>query len=371
MNQQNNCIKKRILLHVGLHKTASTYIQETLAQSRHSLRKQGWSYPVYSDGNKKKITNHSNLLYTLFEEHTNSYVPNIKSRTNKQERLKNFNSILMRELESDCNLILSGEDVSALSQTSLHALAKILEPYDLTVIAFVRETYSHLCSNLQQRIHRGVHGLKIQVPNLSQNCSRLKEAFPDTKFYSYEKVNATKNGFTDIISEICNITIKPSNKKIWNESLGNKTIRFLAEFNQYFPLLIEGNKLNPDRPSFNVRKIDIDSNKFLLTKSEFRTVVTQIREENAKLRTCTGLKSIRIIQPIPFADDSELTWSEAMELLIKTSPMPSALAYRALIYVLQQKVGFEIYKITRPSLNILLFRYQIIRRLKTLISRKK
>ena len=371
MNQQNNCIKKKILLHVGLHKTASTYIQETLAQSRHSLRKQGWSYPVYSDGNKKNIANHSNLLYTLFEEHTNSYIPNIKSKINKQELVKTFNSILMRELESDSNLILSGEDVSALSQDSLHALAKILEPYDLTVIAFVRETYSHLCSNLQQRIHRGVHGLKIEVPNLSQNCSRLKEAFPNIKFYSYERVKAQKNGFIKLISRTCNITIKPSNKRIWNESLGNKTIRFLAEFNQYFPLLIEGDKLNPDRPSFNVRQIDIDSNKFLLTKSEFRTVVTQIREENTKLRSCTGLQSIRIIKPIPFANDSELTWSEAMDLLVKTSTMPSVIAHRALIYVLQQKVGFKAYRFVRPCLNILLFRYQIIRRLKTLISRKK
>ena len=369
MNVKNSHTKKKIVLHVGLHKTASTSIQEILAQSRHSLKKQGWSYPLYSDGNKKGITNHSNLLYTLFEEQTNSYIPNLKSGLNKQALHKRFKIILMRELESNYNIILSGEDVCAMSQASLHALAKILEPYELTVIALVRETYSHLCSNLQQRIHRGVHGLEIEVPNLSQNCSRLKEAFPNIKFYSYERVKAQKDGFSKLFSTTCNITIKPSNKRIWNESLGNKTIRFLAEFNNYFPLLIEGNKLNPDRPSFNVRKIDIDSNKFLLTETEFLTVAKEIRIENANLRDCTGLKNIRIARPIPFADDSALTWTEAMDLLTKTSMMPSALAHRALIYVLQQKVGFKAYRFVRPCLNILLFRYQSVKWIKTMISR--
>ena len=77
---------------------------------------------------------------------------------------------------------------------------------------------------------------------------------------------------------------------------------------------------------------------------------------------------IRIEKPIPFADDSDLTWNEAMDLLIKTTTMPTTLAYRALIYVLQQRIGLKLYRIIRPFLNILLFRNQIIMRLKNLIS---
>ena len=368
MNEQKKCIKKRIILHVGLHKTASTYIQETLAESRQSLRSQGWNYPLYSNGKKKGLSNHSNLLYTLFSENTNFYVPNIQSRTDAKELFNIYDKTLKSELMSDYNLILSGEDVSALSLASLHKLAKALEPYDFIVIAFVRESYSYLCSNLQHRIHRGIHGLKIEGTNLSQNCYRLKEAFPDIKFFSYEKVKAEKNGFINVFSGLCNITIKPTNKKSANVSLGNKTIRFLAEFNLNYPLIIEDNRLNPDRPSFNVKRLDFDKKKFLLTKSEFRTIAKKIREENKKLRLCTGLEMIRIEKPIPFADDSDLTWNEAMDLLIKTTTMPTTLAYRALIYVLQQRIGLKLYRIIRPFLNILLFRNQIIMRLKKLIS---
>ena len=372
MKNQNNPKQKRILLHVGLHKTASTYIQQILGQSNQSLRKQGWNFPIYSDGQKNDLTNHSNLLYTLFAENTDSYVPNIQSKSNNQELFNIFENTLKSELQSDFNLILSGEDVSALSEASLHKLAKVLEPYELTVIAFVRESYSYLCSNLQHRIHRGAHGLKVEVPSLSKNCIRLKEAFPDIKFYSYEKVKAEKNGFMNVFSELCEISIKPINKRIFaNVSLGNKTIRFLAEFNQYYPLIGEDNQLNPHRPSFNVKKIDFDPNKFLLTKSEYLTIEKQIRQENNRLRTCTKLSMIRTVRPIPFADESELTWNEALKLLTKTSTMPNALAHIAFIYVLKQQVGQKAFKYFRPYLNFALIKYNIFKRVKNLLPKRQ
>ena len=358
--------KKRILLHVGLHKTASTYIQKSLAQSLQSLRKQGWNYPIYSDGKRKGMTNHSNLLYTLYSEEISSYVPNLQSRVTNQELFKRYKKVLDRELQSDFNLILSGEDVSSLSKASLHKLAKELEPYNVTVIAFVRETYSHLCSSLQHRIHRGVHGLTLEVPNLSHNCSRLKEVFPDIRFYSYERVKQQNNGFIKIFSKHCKISIKTANSNLLaNESLGNKTIRFLAEFNLYYPLINSDKKLNPKRPSFIAKKLDFDLNKFLLTKQEYTTIERQIKLENRRLSSCTGLQ-VRTISPIPLADESDLTWNEAMGLLIKTSTMPTILAYRALIYVLQQKSGLKIYRIIRPCVYFLLFNYKTTIHIKNL-----
>jgi hypothetical protein len=56
---------KQIILHAGLHKTGTTAIQNTLAAANQILEIQGWKYPVFTDGVRPKINNHSNPLYTL------------------------------------------------------------------------------------------------------------------------------------------------------------------------------------------------------------------------------------------------------------------------------------------------------------------
>lgn len=372
MKNQANPAKKKILLHVGLHKTASTYIQHMLAQSNESLKKQGWNYPIYSDGGGNDLINHSNLLYTLFSEEIDSYIPNIQSGANDQDLLKVFQRTLKAELESNYNLILSGEDVSALSLESLYNLAKVLEPYDVTIIAFVREAYSYLCSNLQHRIHRGVHGLKLEVPNISQNCIRLKKVFPNIQFFSYERVKSKKDGLISVFEDLCEISINKSRENfLINESLGNKTIRFLAEFNMHYPLIDSNKKLNHNRPVFNVKRIDFDPQKFLLTKSEYISIAKQIRQENRNLRSCTKLTMIRTVRPIPLSDESNLTWNEAIKLLIKTSTMPSALGHRALIYVLEQDFGLRLYQIIRPSLTFFTIKYNLNRFITKLFSKSK
>jgi hypothetical protein len=338
--------RKRIILHVGLHKTGTTAIQQTLAASNKLLQNQGWKYPVFTDGVRNRIVNHSNPLYTLFCDNPGGYLPNLRVGIDGELARQCFARQLEEELKGEFNLIFSGEDVSSLPEAALKKLAEALSGHELLVIAVVRETYSTFVSTLQHRIHRGVHGLRLEVPSLWENCARLARVFPDLRFLSYEKACLAPGGLFSTFMEECGFDPKPFSVSRENVSIGNHTARFLASFNDYYPLIVNGG-LNSRRPQFNVYDLDFDDAKFLLTEAEFSIIDDRVRAENERLSEVTGL-TFRFSDNQAFSDSSPISAALAALLLEKAALMPSALINHGFRYISEHDLASEVWRVIRP-----------------------
>src|SRR3989304_5556670 len=104
-----------IILHVGLHKTGTSSIQETLFLNENNkiLKNHGFLYP------KNWVPNHSIPVYSAFCDNPEKYHANIKLGYNLseiEEINKNYLIKLEKEIKENklSKLIISGEDISLL-----------------------------------------------------------------------------------------------------------------------------------------------------------------------------------------------------------------------------------------------------------------
>ena len=57
---------KKLFLHMGLHKTATTSFQATCSKNAEELSKQNYLYPVFiNKENRKEIYNHSIPIFSV------------------------------------------------------------------------------------------------------------------------------------------------------------------------------------------------------------------------------------------------------------------------------------------------------------------
>ncbi len=120
---------KKIYLHIGLHKTASTSLQESCAVNHGSLSSQNIHYPVFSCSGTsyQSIHNHSIPLFSLFTTSPEAYSVNIYWGVNDIEAVNNNYRKQMEEaFESQHDILLSGEDIGLLNANELSSLLKWL-----------------------------------------------------------------------------------------------------------------------------------------------------------------------------------------------------------------------------------------------------
>lgn len=334
--------KKRIILHAGLHKTGTTAIQQALAAAPEILQSQGWNYPIFADGVRKRIINHSIPLYTLFCDNPDAYLGNLTAGVDGKMASQRFAEQLEHELDGDYNLILSGEDVATLNEASLQRLARSLSEHDLLVILVVRESYSSFCSHLQHRIHRGMHGIRLELPSLQRNCLRVARVFSDLRFLGYEQACQSPGGLLAAFMQTCGLDPAPFKFPRTNVSIGNHTARFLASFNEICPLIVDG-KRNPERPKFDVHKLDFDAVKFSLTKAEFAIIEKRVHAENERLSEITSLP-IRLQDFPAFSDAHPFSSSLAVAMLEKTVTMPPALMNHGFRYIADHQLAASVWQ---------------------------
>jgi hypothetical protein len=115
---------KTIFLHVGVHKTASTTIQNTFFQECAKLLEAGVLYPVFKAGNIA-ISNHSIPYYSLFREHPEKYHINVSCGYTNSEAINTLHEEYSRQLRGQImgfkgeTLVISGEDISHLQKDEL------------------------------------------------------------------------------------------------------------------------------------------------------------------------------------------------------------------------------------------------------------
>lgn len=152
-------IRNEIILHVGLHKTGTTSIQETLFLDLNNklLEKKGYLYPNCWP------SNHSVSIYSAYCDDPANYHINIRMGYSA-DQIKYVNEKYLSDLKIEIDekklskLIISGEGISMLSLDNLNALKKHLNSIfsnEIKVIIYVRQPVQWAISTIQQFIKSG------------------------------------------------------------------------------------------------------------------------------------------------------------------------------------------------------------------------
>lgn len=326
---------KRLILHVGLHKTATSSIQVTLDKNRAELNRQGFIYPVFKMGTKE-INNHSIPLYSSFCKFPEKYHINIKNNLN--DRIKEINedylSQLNRYLSMDANIIISGEDVSALHIDALTKLQQIFiaNGFQLEVYCSVRRPYSFACSSLQERIKGGTNTLKIlHIDKRSGVINKLIKAFGSSiHFSSFEKDCQSELGPVYAFIERVGVDASKIRVVNQNEGFGNLSTRMLSFLNESHPVIVN-DALNPK--GRGIFQNSIDDQKFLLTKTELQQSTKELDAENEEYLKLLGEDFCD--QDYKTVDDVSINLSMALALV---EAYTNEFTYiQGLIYVLKHR----------------------------------
>jgi len=147
---------RELFLHVGMHKTGTTSIQQTLFDHRPLLQEAGFSYFGAEP-------NHSRPVFSAFTEEPHLYHINRREGRHEPGPAAAWAEECRAALEAFLarapgpRLILSGEDIALLSDPATATMLAFLRRHvdRVTVIGFVRPPRSFMTSIFQQRVRGG------------------------------------------------------------------------------------------------------------------------------------------------------------------------------------------------------------------------
>lgn len=341
---------KTAILHMGLHKTASSSIQASLWHNREYLATHGYFYPGFRF-NKKAYYNHSIPLYGLFSDSVKNHPNYIQKDWNPDIVLPVFRKHFDNCLLTKQNLILSGEDISAFDEKNLDQMKSILETngFKIRPLIFVRESISDFISRTQQRI-KGRQNITIeQLISEYKNevipiITKLKRVFSEIEFYNFDEAINFEGGPVAYFFNLLNLEIDKCNIHKVNESLSAPTIRLLNYLNGRTPYLYKG-QINFTRHAGDTRPLrGIKGAKFTVLKNEIAPLYEQLCQERVILEQEIGKKfSITKKELCDFPDF--FSWEErSINSLIDIFPrLREGLLYRIYDYF------FELFKLKQLS----------------------
>ncbi|OPH53091.1 hypothetical protein BC351_31935 [Paenibacillus ferrarius] len=319
---QSKGIRNEIILHVGLHKTGTTSIQETLYLENNNqlLEKKGYLYP------KCGPSNHSVSIYSIFCNDPTNYHINIRMGYSADE-IKYVNEKYLSDLKTEIDdkklskLIISGEDISLLSLDNLNALKEHLTSIfsnNIKVIIYVRHPVQWVISTIQQFIKSGRQNYKDALIDMEKN---IKSLFVDRieKFthvfgrefvnvYSFEEAVLNKFGpvghFLSVIGMNQN-ELTEFNIVYANESISLIAVEIISYINEKLPLFRDG-KMNELRSNGDINPfLNVKGFKFDIPYGLKEKILEKSREDIEWLKKNWGIdySTVQIRQIDNFSPD--------------------------------------------------------------------
>ena len=200
---------KQIYIHIGLHKTGSTYIQKVCADNRAYLKGCGLEYPELG---AEFLFGHHNVAWSLMPGHT----------------LKNTDSFSLVQLLDwidECvsqRFLISSEDFDFLQSDQVDKLHHLLAGYDVKIVMCVRNPMTALYSYWQESVKHGdARSFKAYCEQILINpqpvdycniANRWVEAFGNDalSIVVYDNLVATQVDIAlYLLRDVLGVTIKP------------------------------------------------------------------------------------------------------------------------------------------------------------------
>jgi len=252
---------KNICLHVGLHKTGTTIIQENLLLNRKILCEKGYLYPEFRIGTTP-ISNHSIPFYSLFCSEPESYHMNIRMGQTTPDSITKLHRDYYLQLTDQINsfqgenLIISGEDISRFSLNELLKLKEFLVSITnpgvkFIVIVVLRHPVDWITSLTQQLVKMGNTNL-IDMDKIVLNAQSLLNILinapfvfgeENVKFFRYEDLVTNGKGF--IVAFLQQVQMRADvinaltiNSAKLNSSLSYEGVMLFKNLFRKYPLFI-------------------------------------------------------------------------------------------------------------------------------------
>lgn len=254
---------KKVILHVGLHKTGTTTIQNFLFKEKDKLLENKILYPEVSG----RGANHSTVFYSIYSENPESYHINIRQGLTSKAQVDTINEKMKKELSCMSNLdfetiIISGEDISYLSEASISALKSDMLSWfgndlEFEVVICLRSPLSYWNSVVQQLVKDGQSISEVLI-KLEANFANIYKGSIEKfinifqkdsiKTYDFSKSLQHKNGVLGTFLELVGIEsiFKSINNTSDNEGLCYEAIHLMSYINQKKPLIIN-NEVSKER----------------------------------------------------------------------------------------------------------------------------
>ncbi len=222
---------KKCYIHIGMHKTGSSSIQETFCGNRFKSQKLKYFPalgPNHGVGFKKLFSNiksQKELNEMDFDENLpflkDNFYMNLVYKT--AEELKNE------------NILFSGEDFSN-SKYIVNFVNHIFPKHEIEVISYIRNPIDIATSSFQQRVKGpGVYGIPkiIEFDQLIPDYKTKFEQYINNKlisklhFKEFNRENLVGGDVIDDIAKIMNLETNEYSKKYINESINGITLTYL------------------------------------------------------------------------------------------------------------------------------------------------
>lgn len=290
-------MKKKVILHSGLHKTASTSIQESLSNIHLELLNQRILYPLL-EINGHTPSNHSFMMYSLFCEQPEKYHINQKWGFDTEDKAKKLNETYKEFLRKSINnndydtIIISAEDIFSLDKNGLTRLYSFfIDNFDVTleVVFYIRHICDYLQSVIQQRVKDGgweellFSEIKSgKIGKIAQKINEFDSIFGknNVSAYKYEEAILYPNG---IVNHFLNIILNTNNihidNIISNTSLSYESFTIHSKINKNYPLYSNGT-LSQERKYHDLLPlVKLKGAKFSLNQSFFDQCYLELFEE--------------------------------------------------------------------------------------------
>jgi len=233
----NSSIRKNIYIHIGMHKTGSSSIQQSLFSN---LMDDDFFYIPLNGAN------HSGAVQFLFRDNASEILTaqinkiSHKEAEKKRERIKEK---LLQDIQGakQKNLIVSGEGIIHLDLNELTNLKRFFEShlFRIHIIGYVRPPASYMVSAFQQRLKMNfVHSdLESISPSYEWRLNKFDEVFgkQNVTLWKYDP-KAFPGG--DVVLDFCHklgISFNPRKVIRVNESLSQEAIALLYIYRKFGP----------------------------------------------------------------------------------------------------------------------------------------
>ncbi len=277
-----------LYLHVGLHKTATTSIQLSLARERERLAAHDLSYVRFENADGTEMANHSTPMLAIFSDGNRPIreiaVSGRDPDAERNRHLATLNQAMAEAREKSHNLIISGEDISTMSPSELGGLVQFFEGdgWRLAPMASLREPYAMACSNHQERLKAGFPP-KPAIYSIGRRLEKLQTAFPSILISRFSTACQHTHGPVGSFFEHLGVAMENFVPIRANEGVSDQVARLLIHINDLVPLITpEGDERrrsnNDTAPLWH-----IGSEKYLLSIEDFVQIEKPLRDENRHL----------------------------------------------------------------------------------------
>ncbi len=199
-----------LVLHVGPHKTATTWLQVNFHHNHNALLRQGWLYPL--TGERVRVAHHD-----LSDDPDQILDP-------KSRKVREFQKIARKSAGENLNVLLSSEGFSNWKPAHLKALQEIMRGHELHVVYALRDPVSRFYSFWAQKVktgsstslpaYRKKHFRRPGQSGLLNPLIDIRQlaALPDTRLtlLLYEDIRRRKLDIFDVfVTEVLKLPILP------------------------------------------------------------------------------------------------------------------------------------------------------------------